>query len=618
MIDVNLDSFPDYLKERLARLATRDIAAVEVAMDAMPDGSRSLLIEGGHVVVDDEGAIRATERTSELLSAALAWYHVNVPQMSRAAAKSLEDELFSSPRAPRAANASSGIELDLPVAPPSDKTIPKPEPVGLSIDVDVLRRLVRESELLRGLQQSADRFRSRLVSHDTNVLKTVLASGEDGITLASLAHRTRLRPRSLVAVLGELRARRVIERKPAGVGRIQDAPFVIDTSSHCALGISLMKDRLVGVITGLRADDELVTDKRDIDLQSPRAAVAAIADLSSSLQQRVTAEESPRNIVGLGVELGGHVDASSGAVRIAVNLPWARHQKLDLKAELEQVTGLPTFVENDANALALYEQLCGIGRQGAHTFVVILVGDGIGAGIVDDDQLVRGSSGAAGEIGHLPVGDPALECNCGNYGCLEASAGVAAMVRSANDALDHGQATLTTLDAVVQIAADNSSIARIVEEAARSLGRGLACVLNMINPETLVLELPDRLTKSDVIASRYRLLVEETASRHAFSTTFSDCELRIRSAGDIATRRARGAAATALNGFVSDPLSDRFYRSELRERVRRELAHSLDTEFRDIAGTTITVSEAEAPEFGSGALDVVVRKVASRLPELVI
>src|SRR5690606_34277441 len=100
---------------------------------------------------------------------------------------------------------------------------------------------------------------------------------------------------------------------------------------------------------------------------------------------------------------------------------------------LRRMLGLPVLVENNVNALAMAERLFGIGRNHA-TFLTLTIGTGVGAGLVMDGVVLRGGSGGAGEIGHVPVIAGGFLCSCGNHGCLETVVGQAALERRAREA----------------------------------------------------------------------------------------------------------------------------------------------------------------------------------------
>lgn len=197
--------------------------------------------------------------------------------------------------------------------------------------------------------------------------------------------------------------------------------------------------------------------------------------------------------IGLGAP--GPLDVKQGVVHVAPNLGW---RNVPLKADLEQLTGVPVFLENDANLAAWGEFVYGAGKE-ARDLVYVTVSTGIGGGLIFSGKIYRGTSYGAGEIGHITVCPDGPECHCGNRGCLEALASGTAVAREAKllIARGAGQAILSLADnqpeavtaRTVSLAATqgDAEAQQLLDSAARWLGIGLAAVLNLLNPEMLVL-----------------------------------------------------------------------------------------------------------------------------------
>jgi predicted NBD/HSP70 family sugar kinase len=157
-------------------------------------------------------------------------------------------------------------------------------------------------------------------------------------------------------------------------------------------------------------------------------------------------------------------------------------ESLNAREAAEAVFGVPVHVENDANLGALAEHRIGAAR-GHDSIVYVKTSSGVGAGIIVDDVLFHGANGTAGEIGHLTLDEQGPLCRCGKRGCLEAFTStpfvtqeVAGEILGAED-----------IDTVVSAArAGNVAARRALEEAGLHLGRGLASVVNLINPSLVV------------------------------------------------------------------------------------------------------------------------------------
>ena len=241
---------------------------------------------------------------------------------------------------------------------------------------------------------------------------------------------------------------------------------------------------------------------RDGDVVAHAAVATERADPGRALETLLTLiEEVTRQAgrraraVGLGVP--GPVDARRGRVGEPVTHVPALAGR-SLAAELGRRCGLPVFVDNDVNALALGEWTFGAGR-GARSLVVLAAGTGVGAGIVLDGRLVRGSAGFAGELGHTPVKFDGPACFCGGRGCLAiyasgrgiaeaARARIAEGTRSRVLAAAGGDPMAITAALVFSAAAGGDALAAsVVDEACRALGATLGTIVNGLNPEVVVI-----------------------------------------------------------------------------------------------------------------------------------
>jgi glucokinase len=209
------------------------------------------------------------------------------------------------------------------------------------------------------------------------------------------------------------------------------------------------------------------------------AVSALVADLRRQLPPDAT-------LAGLGVGTGGVVDPASGRVMSSTDLlpDWAG---TPIGAELAERTGLPVTVDNDVNAMAVGEHIFGAGRP-YHDVAYVAVGTGLGAGLVLEDHLWRGRRHGAGEIAHLPAGCHGMEgprCSCGRPGHLEAAVSGPALVARYREL--SGDQSISTLQQVVARADHGNDMARqVVAGGATHLGRALAGLAALLDPEAIV------------------------------------------------------------------------------------------------------------------------------------
>lgn len=206
-------------------------------------------------------------------------------------------------------------------------------------------------------------------------------------------------------------------------------------------------------------------------------------------------ESKVTDIEGIGFDFPGQIDYKNGVVRLAPNIPgWVN---VPIAKIIEDEFKIPTRIDNDVHCAALGELNYGAGK-GCENFICMTVGTGIGSGIVINGKLVRGASNAAGELGHikLQMHDGPL-CGCGDYGCLEAFASAPAIVAMAEDYIKGGKSTKyremanggdITAFIVAEAAKQGDPVAkRIFTIMGERIGFGLASVVNLLNPEKIII-----------------------------------------------------------------------------------------------------------------------------------
>jgi glucokinase len=201
------------------------------------------------------------------------------------------------------------------------------------------------------------------------------------------------------------------------------------------------------------------------------------------------------DFLGIGIGAPGPLDRERGVVVVAPNLGW---RDFPLRDRIADRLGLPSTLDNDANCATLGEWWCGAARGGRNV-IGLTIGTGIGGGLILDGALYHGSSDVAGEIGHTTIDSTGRRCKCGNYGCLEAYASGPAIAERAREALAGDEASILpkmvngdlkaiTAQTVYDAAKAGDETAReVVRDTARFLGAGLANLVNIFNPDVVVL-----------------------------------------------------------------------------------------------------------------------------------
>jgi predicted NBD/HSP70 family sugar kinase len=323
-------------------------------------------------------------------------------------------------------------------------------------------------------------------------------------------------------------------------------------SREWAIGIRIVGDsrtrgeRIVGVATdGL---GKVKAGPRAIPLEQLEEAY--VFEQILRLIERLSSDmANAGDLIGVGIEIGGHV--TQGTIVRSANIHW---NQFPLAEHLSEVIGVPVVLENDANALAIHEQMQGVSAK--NFAVVLLTNLGVGCGLILDGRLYRGSHGMAGEIGHIPLGSVSLSkqdkdmktegqrCRCGNYDCLECTA-----TPHAIDLLLKSRGFEEGYEAALR-QSDNAIVRGVFADAGSSLGRGLATVLNLLDPKTIVVYGPmdlvgpprqfhidnfERVAEATEVKGAQRVYTDamvESIRCHAFSSAAEECHFIVRIRGD--------------------------------------------------------------------------------------
>lgn len=239
---------------------------------------------------------------------------------------------------------------------------------------------------------------------------------------------------------------------------------------------------------------------------TPRETTVVLADLAGNIMHKEMFPTSPdigymndqilskvirfaEDNAGIGLEVGisipGIADQLSGRM---VYIPYFQWSDWNIGQKISVATGLPVIIDNDANAVALAELWFGSDDiKKTRNFIMLLVAEGIGTGIIVDGQVYRGESGAAGEFGHMFVGENApVPCSCGRRDCWEAHASEKAIIQRYGSINGHSVAPID-IDRFISLAMNGERQAtKVLNETARYLGIGISNLIIGFSPETIV------------------------------------------------------------------------------------------------------------------------------------
>jgi predicted NBD/HSP70 family sugar kinase len=412
-----------------------------------------------------------------------------------------------------------------------------------------LLRQINHNMVLRMIQQGSPISRTDIVQ-----ASGLSASAVSGITAELLE-------RGLIQEIGEAE----------GTGRAGRRAVMLrlNPAAGYVLGVKLALRTITCVITDLdanvlRASETPVPFVEAEIHEAPVFPAAEMIQLTiQALEALLTTSGVERTrLIGIGVGVNGIVDNELGICRLAPHFGW---RNVPLSAPLSAHFALPVLLENDTRTAAIAEQWFGAGR-GINHFVTVVVGYGLGAGVVANGQIYRGALNGAGEFGHTQVQEDGPRCSCGKRGCVEALAAEPAILRHIEDALRAGAPSALagvhplTLETITSAADAGDVLAqRALASAGRWLGRGLAGLVNILNPQLIII-------KGEAVPCGHWYLqpMEQALREHAFDGLASSLKLVTEPGGTEVW--ARGAACMVLSALFSSPVNEP--QSELLRTLR--------------------------------------------------
>jgi predicted NBD/HSP70 family sugar kinase len=371
------------------------------------------------------------------------------------------------------------------------------------------------------------------------------------VARADVARESNLSPATVTGIVAELIESGLVHEMGAGESTGGRRPVLlrINYQAGYVVGLKLTEGLIHSAVTDLDAQvlfhdvAPLPADPGDAEgvLQATIGAIKHAMDASGIASER---------FLGAGIGLAGVVDGRRGLVRYSPYFGWHDYA---FAQPISGALGLPVHLENDVNTLTIAEQWFGYGHGRDH-FAVVTVGRGVGAGLVFNGQFYRGALGGAGEFGHITLRDGGPLCACGKRGCLEALAADPAVLREVQDGLAAGEASslagdaVLTMEGIVAAADGGDALARrALADAGHWLGIGLANLVNLLNPELIILG------GEGLSAGEWRLgPMREALREHVFNGLADSLEIVVEPSGDEAW--ARGAACVVLRELFESPM----------------------------------------------------------------
>ncbi len=393
---------------------------------------------------------------------------------------------------------------------------------------------------------------------ETNLSKVLrFIYNQAPLSRSQLAGKTGLNKSTISSLVEDLLDRRLVHEtgiSSAGKGR-PSTMLEIDPQAGVVVAVELGVDFVGTAIVDFKGSILW----RKVDPADPAASQEKTLGQTMVLIEEgiQLCRQQHQRILGLSFSMPGTVDLEQGILIFAPNLNW---HNVQLRKIFSTYTGLPVFIENDANAAAVAEHLFGAARN-LHDFLFVFVGVGLGSGLFLNDRLYRGKGGYAGEIGHTPIiAEPFQNpCQCGNLGCWETYANQFSILRRVETRLQHS-AERSLIPALMEQQRSALSIAIIKQaaeagdpyaleslaEAGSAMGKGLAVLVNLFNPEKIVLGGPVSIAGEFLMPS-----IGESVSRHAMQEILVQTEISLSAFGPDAS--LVGAAAVVVDDVLTHP-----------------------------------------------------------------
>ncbi len=331
-------------------------------------------------------------------------------------------------------------------------------------------------------------------SKEIAILNTIREYGP--ISRTKIAKIFKLSPATITKYINGLIQAGIVEEdgwEPSKGGRMPVLSRIAPEAMY-AIGVDLGGANLRVVVVNLESNVVTKITKKSNANEGRNKVLRRMIDAIHEAIEHPKVEKD--KIKGIGVGISGLIDHQRGVCLYCPNIEgW---ENVPVKRLMEEELAIDTSVEDSSRAMALAEHWSGVAR-GIDNFIFVNVGVGIGCAIFIHGKLYRGTGGIAGEFGHMTIDEAGPRCNCGNYGCLETLASGPAISRRARQAIKEGVVSLIeklaegkleniTPEIVVEAARRGDKLAfNIMEKTGEYLGIGIADMINIFNPELIVI-----------------------------------------------------------------------------------------------------------------------------------
>jgi predicted NBD/HSP70 family sugar kinase len=370
------------------------------------------------------------------------------------------------------------------------------------------------------------------------------------ISRIDISKSTGLSQAAVTGITADLISEGLIEEKKPGAYEGGRPPILLSIAPDGAytIGINMTIEKIDVAVTNFQAQ---IKAHKTILLDKTHYPPEEIVDIMVRAMQDCMwdANFSKDQISGVGIGIPGLVDSGSGTIRFLPNYGW---ENVNLRNLFQQRVNIPTFIDNSSNNLTIAENWFGE-CKGVENFIVVTLQNGVGAGCFINGRLSRGYTGIAGEFGHLTADDKGPMCRCGKKGCIEAFAGINALLKHAamaarNGIWDHPADQRVTLEDLMT-ALDNNEpeILKLYEKAGNALGLGIAHLVTLLNPEKIIITGKGVMAKDAIFEPMFRSVNQHISSK------FKDYGTQIIIKKWSEKDWVRGAGTLVLNEIYKSP-----------------------------------------------------------------
>ena len=341
-------------------------------------------------------------------------------------------------------------------------------------------------------------------------------------------------------------------RRPVMYSLKQDVMYVV----------SVAMDQLVTQIAILDMQNRSITDIELFELpltKNPNATVT----LAEKINEIITRSGIPKNkIAGVGIGMPGFVNAVKG-----INYTFLETEGYTITQYITAKVKLPVFIDNDSRLIALAELKFGAARDKKNA-LVINVGWGVGLGMILEGELFRGHDGFAGEFSHIPLFLNNKLCSCGKSGCLETETSLLIVIEKASKGLKSGKLSMLkekelgadhpekAFQIIVAAASKGDKFAvEILSEAGYNIGRGVAILIHLLNPESVILS-----GRGSSAGKIWQAPIQQALNEHCIPRLSEHTEIEVSALGYKA--ELTGAAALVMENYEKEDIKSLIYENK--------------------------------------------------------